>query len=478
MMKKYIYILLFITWGMSSCEDYLEVDPKNLTAIKTYKDVKVLMGACLSEYTQGSNINNVEPLFSNPNFYKAFVFYSGQLDDENYLNNWWGRNNRGLFYQSLQWYYEPLHSGLWNNLYSSIGFYNTVIDELGKINGVSEDEANIILGEARFLRAWNLFKLMQYFSPYHDNRLGIPVNLNAEDVLSYDSKRRTQTEVYEIILHELNEILSYATKPTSYNLFYDKQLTHALLAQVYLFKGGSGAGVDTDYDKAAEHAEKAMEGKQLLSLSEFNNMFEVKERGVDKEHKNALLVCTKFSASFELRDVACGYAAYGMPNLASEKCMQLFSEHDVRNTWVDKQTGAIGKFKELALEYDSYFFFRIADLQLIVAEAYARKGDNTKAIVALEKLQENRIEGYPGYTGNNVLQEILTERKREFCFEFDMIWLDMVRSGEGFSRPAIDNPELDAYILATDDYRFTQPIPSNSELENNKIEQNPDWNLH
>ncbi|MDQ2178455.1 RagB/SusD family nutrient uptake outer membrane protein [Marinifilum sp. D714] len=478
-MKKITYILLVLVWGFSSCEGYLEVEPKNLTVVKTYDDVKTLMGACLSEYTQGSSVSNVSPFYSDERFFKTFIYYSGQLDDEVYLDNWWGRNNRGIFYESLQWYNKNFHSNLWNNLYSSIGYYNTVLGELDALGGITEDEANIIQAEAKFLRAWNLLKLIQYFSPYDRDDLGIPVNLNADDVLSYDSERKTQTEVYAIIIKELEDILSYKTEPTEFSLFYDARLVNALLAKVYHFKGASGAGVEGDYDMAIEYATKAMEGKKLASIDEFDDMFDIQESGIEKENPTALLVCTPFGYTNEYRDAVCGIALYNMPNYASERISNLMSDNDIRNAWVNNVDKSISKFKHFySYGINPYFFFRIADLHLIIAESYARKGDMAEAKTYLEEFQSNRITDYTEFTGSDVLQEILDERKREFCFEFDMLWLDMVRTRKGFTRSAIDNEDVESYTLEDGDYRLTQPIPFNSELENNNIEQNPGWNLH
>ncbi|MGQ1785536.1 MULTISPECIES: RagB/SusD family nutrient uptake outer membrane protein [unclassified Saccharicrinis] len=491
-MKKILYILLVFAWGLSSCEDYLEVEPKNQVVVSTYNDVKATMGSCLAIYTKGNDFGYGQPFYSDPDNYRIFTYYSGVLDDTKYLSNWWGTNHRSTFHSSLQWYNESLHPELWTNLYSGIGFFNNVLYDLGEVD-VTEDEANLIKGEAKFLRAWYLYKLMQYFSPYGNNNLGIPVNLNAEDVLSYDASRKTQEEVYAIIISELEEILTYSTEPTSFSLFYDKQMVNALLAQVYWFKGGSGAGMESDYDNAIKYAQTAMLGEELASLSEFGNMFKIDDNGTSKDNSNALLVCTPFGYTHSslFTEVVCGYAAYGMNNFASERLYSLYSSDDVRNAWVNSipgdpadffapKLGAINKFSNLqGQSFTSFFFFRIADLQLIIAESYARKGDNASAVSELEKFQMNRYNGYVSYTGSDVLQDILDERTKEFCFEYDKVWLDMVRTGKGFTRPAVDlTEEGTTYTLEDNDYRLTQPIPLVAELEENRIEQNPGWNFN
>ena len=85
----------------------------------------------------------------------------------------------------------------------------------------------------------------------------------------------------------------------------------------------------------------------------------------------------------------------------------------------------------------------------------------------LEDFQKHRYSNYNGYQGNDLLQEILNERRREFCYEYDMRWCDLIRTQKGWTRNSYKNEEA-----AT---RFCMPIPLNEELQYNNIEQNPGW---
>ena len=53
----------------------------------------------------------------------------------------------------------------------------------------------------------------------------------------------------------------------------------------------------------------------------------------------------------------------------------------------------------------------------------------------------------------------------------------MKRLGLKVSRLGInkDGAGMREYALEADDYRYTLPIPEDSELDYNKIEQNPGW---
>jgi hypothetical protein len=122
-------------------------------------------------------------------------------------------------------------------------------------------------------------------------------------------------------------------------------------------------------------------------------------------------------------------------------------------------------------------FFHVSEMHLIIAESYARKGDTAEAKKWLEDFQRNRIRDYAGYTGNDLIQEIMNERRREFCFEYDMGWCDRIREQKGWSRNSYQDPENPVYTIDDNDYRFCLPIPLSEELQYNNIEQNPGWGM-
>ena len=124
---------------------------------------------------------------------------------------------------------------------------------------------------------------------------------------------------------------------------------------------------------------------------------------------------------------------------------------------------------------ESHILFRYADLLLIEAEAKARQND-LEAINLLNEFKASKIPGYAGYSGNDVLGEILKERRKEFGLEELMRWIDMKRLGVTVTREATgDNNYVQVYTLEANDYRYTLPIPVEEELLHHNIPQNPGW---
>lgn len=478
-----IVIYLLLALGFTSCEKYLEVSPTNTLVVKNYEDVKALMGAHIRMWNKYDNaLSGTSIPFKNEDLYIFFAFYSDDLNTDRFMENQMCSYNwEGIFIESLDWMNESVPGILWSEFFSNIGFYNTIIDG---VNGVeaTEEEKDIVRNEAKFLRAWYLFKLSQYFSPYKHNELGIPLNLESGKVGESDTRRRTQAEVYDIIIADLMAIVdSKATPRNNYNVFFDKKLAHALLAEVYLFKGGSGAGVQEDYIRAVAHAQTALEGRELLPVQNYKPFTTFSGTGIFKDTEEALLSLVWYNYYYKGMYYIMNpyYTQY-----PSDAVYQLYTDDDVRKTKffgqnkiVTKFDGAIdspyGTYQNLVFNY-----FHVAEMYLIVAESYFRSGDEKNARIWLENFQRCRYLNYNGYRGSDLLKDILGERRKEFFLEQDIRWCDLIREPKGWTRKSYKNEETASFTIEDNDYRFCLPIPVEQELQYNNIQQNPGWGMH
>ena len=186
-----------------------------------------------------------------------------------------------------------------------------------------------------------------------------------------------------------------------------------------------------------------------------------------------------FRSANEARYVV-GNAASSFPQYVypSSNLYSLYKDNDIRKTKFFNENQAVIKYKNITTGYISvelYQFWSAAEMYLIIAESYTRAGNTSEGKKWLEDFQRQRYLNYNGYSGNNLLQEILDERRREFCFDYDMRWCDLTRLQTGWSRSSYGDEENPTYTLEDNDYRFTLPIPVKEELQYNDIEQNPGW---
>ncbi|WP_278832785.1 RagB/SusD family nutrient uptake outer membrane protein [Porphyromonas cangingivalis] len=479
-----LYIgFLILAFGLTGCKKYLEVKPTNELTISTYDDVKALLGAHLKTFESGRNYLSaagISPFYMGSQEYLYAHFYSDEFDINLYMN-FLTQNNSADFVPSLKWEHEFAPGEIWEQYYKSIGFYNMILSELRKNSSGDKERDEQIAGEAKILRAWYFFRLMQYFMPYNEAQLGLPLNTDPDAVGSYDSRRKTQAENYDFLISELNEVLSYSFKVRSeYNIFYDERIAHALLAQIYLHKGGSGAKQSDDYDKAILHAKKVLDSgldytilrPVLPTSADSPQIF-----GGTTKRKHALFVAIQGTNEMEY---VWGVPYYEIPQYPSKELLELFQPNDKRYRRnfreFDDGLGIVKYEATFLYAYSMYEFFTAAEMKLIIAESYARKGDEASALRELTEFASSRYEGYQRNESKTVLQNILDERRREFCFDFTMRWLDLTRLQTGFKRSLRRAGQEDqVFEIKDNDHHFCMPIPNKEERIENPIPQNPGW---
>lgn len=78
-----------------------------------------------------------------------------------------------------------------------------------KPEDILKPEYETITGEVKTIRAYYIFKLLQFFAPYNSDKLGIPLNLDSR--MLFPEGWLSQREVYRIVIRELEDVLEYET---------------------------------------------------------------------------------------------------------------------------------------------------------------------------------------------------------------------------------------------------------------------------
>ncbi len=503
-MKK-ITILLLLCAGLfiSSCDKYLDVDPANVKAIGAIEDIKGMLGGYL--YTiAGESGNSYRAWYEEDiNFmldgdvFRMFTYYDNSMDHTKSFENRNGEQYEEDIAKALNWSSIEVHEKIWRLGYKTIGLMNRVLGELETLNAEDSDLKQQVMGEAKVIRVWNAMKLLQYFAPFTNNELGIPLRFDAEDLVSAADPRRPQTEIFEMLISELKEVLDYTALPQKdYNVFYRKNIVNGILAQLYLYKATGPAKAEDDWANARTYAMAAMQGKYLAtSTDELKTVFFLDATKIEYDSPYGGILFFWGSkiggGSFTswiwgtpfYRDL--GYSPYyytGRP--LHPELIALYDENDLRmeelmfiynttyyenNKWLTEGNGKAGDAR------NTYQLLRTAELHLIVAETYAREGNDATAKQWLDEFKAARNTTY--YASTDILTEIMNERKKEFFTEYDITWLDMKRNEMSLTHEFIDPIEgLQTVTLESNDYRFAFFIPVESELSvNPNLEQNPGW---
>jgi len=138
-----------------------------------------------------------------------------------------------------------------------------------------------------------------------------------------------------------------------------------------------------------------------------------------------------------------------------------------------------------AADRDDTKILRLADVILIAAEAYYNTSDPDNANLYLNFVAKKRDPSFAGYasTGTQILEDILTERRKELAFEGGRFW-DLVRLKRTWTKVINQNPLKSISINAANNSNasfskitpLVYPIPQ-AEIDANKnITQNPEFN--
>ena len=130
----------------------------------------------------------------------------------------------------------------WELGYRTIGNCNKVIEMGNELGSNITDEEKVIVGENYYLRALSYFLLVNEFAqPYSNNPTqnpGLPLKLTS-DPDDLPQSRSTVAEIYDQVVKDLQDAISYMTLPAGMSpknsCYATKEAAEALLARVYLY---------------------------------------------------------------------------------------------------------------------------------------------------------------------------------------------------------------------------------------------------
>lgn len=481
-MRKYKILLIVLLAGLMSCSKFLDVTPKNVISMDDMPSIKKSLAGFLYNVTKNSGGFNGNSLPYSPLGKIEFNFlgYTEEWDLAKYANTEMTESK----IKFVNWKEEGT-AGAWNLYYSAIGFMNLILFESAKVEG-EQEMRDYVMGEAYAFRAYCFFKLVQYYSPYKDNALGVPICLESyEDFEKLTFARSTQKEVYAQVISDITEALQLLERTASrqsYNILYQESVLNRMMAEVYHYKALSAAAETDDWKNAALWAAKETEGRTLESdPTMLKKIFDSDLVTLNDDPECAARIqspgsgfYTPFNQSYASNEF---YLTYLNNNNDVRKSFYYKGSYtpDVYTLTVDK-FNSNGPLAPYGWSNYVYCGFRLAEAFLIQAEALAMSDKLPEAKAIFTRFKEARYTGAITVPAEKeaLLQDIYRERKIEFFAEGDYSWLDMKRLG-ATAEHTVDGI---TYKLEKDDWRYTFPIPS-GEIEHNKyIRQNPGWILN
>ncbi|MCG9971800.1 RagB/SusD family nutrient uptake outer membrane protein [Christiangramia crocea] len=412
--------LLALTLLFTGCDDKLDLEPRQEisagTAISTGENVKNILIGVYNETAQDDSYGGYLQLMADLYGFTDQATWGGTFQQPRQVFN------KSIFVDN------SFVRDLWLNGYEAINQANLVLDYADLVD---EEEREIVMGEAYFLRALNYFDLNRFFSS-PDNSLGVPLTLDGITDYSQnlEIERAPADQVYTQVVSDLEKAIQFL--PASNGIFADQYSAQALLARVQLHLG--------NYEAARDAADGVIEnsGHSLTGMysEAFNNDEDSSEdvfafQVTSQDGENLLVV--------HYADQSNG--GRGGDVTVNEEYLNMFGDSDDRGSffYTSAQNGGT-----LTSKYTNQFgnipLIRLAEMYLIRAEANERLGTDVGA-TPLEDVNVVRERANAGLLSEVTLDDILRERELELMFEGFLIF-DYTRTGRSVGEIPADSPRL------------------------------------
>jgi hypothetical protein len=454
MKKILIFSLFIVALGLISCKKFLDTNPPKteLTGITVFSNDGTATGALTSIYSQ----------MENEGFIYNLIRQTGLSSDEfvNYDNTTGGID---LAFNNL----TPENGiilGTWSSCYKYIYQANAIIEGLEISTGVTQATKQRLTGEAKFIRAFCYFYLVNLFGD-------VPIIRSTDFRSNANKTRDPRNDVYNFLIEELKSAASLLSEDyvdgnntlSSERVRPNKWTATALLARAYLYIGN--------------WSEAELESSKIISA---NSVYTILPDLSMVFLKNSREAIWQIMATAPLRNSYPGSLLIltGTPSTVSlrPELVNSFQNSDNRKqTWINSivvgsQTYffpfkyKVGQNSSTITEYT--MILRLSEQYLIRAEARARQNNFSEANSDL-----NTIRTRAGLTPLSIslpelLDNINNERKLELFTELGDRWINLKRTNTADAILSIVkgnnwNPTDQLY-----------PIPQTEILRNPNLTQN------
>ncbi|PWG80233.1 RagB/SusD family nutrient uptake outer membrane protein [Pararcticibacter amylolyticus] len=528
-MNNYNYKILamatVLSLAFSSCKKDLDLTPTNdITADKAYADFSGYQSGVAKVYgsyatpsnigTGTSDVSGQDPGFAD--FLRGY-WNLQELPTDEAACAWIGDAGGGI--QGLDYNSYVPSNVLILGMYARSMYQISVVNEFLRestdakvasrgITGNDAQEIKYFAAEARFIRAFQYWVLMDFF--------GNPPFITEENKVGKESPQQiTRAKLFEYVESELLAIEPLLKETNEYGRV-TKAADWALLARLYL-----NAGVYTGtnkYNEAAQYAGKVISSGHYSLHPVYANLFKgdndknnpevilsINYDGVKTQNYGGTTYLINAAVNGDMGPVGFGIPNGGwggnrsrpnLPNLFGDykntkdkRAMFWGDNPNITDISIFKQGLAVTKFTNLTSTgttppsvggtYCSTDFplFRLAEMYLVYAEAVARGGSGSTA-TALGYLNLLRQRAYGDASGNlssYTVDDILNERGRELYWE-GFRRTDLIRYSKYTS---------DTYLWpfkggiaagkGLEAYKTLYPLPVSDVIANTNLTQNPGY---
>ncbi|WP_036674435.1 RagB/SusD family nutrient uptake outer membrane protein [Pedobacter heparinus] len=451
--NKLLLFIVIVTSVHSSCKSFLDIDPPKDSA--TPNEMFANDATATSAITGIYNRMGLSGAFSgNQN---SISVLCGLSADE--LRSY--SSSLDVFYKNdLPTTNTTIETRLWQEPYAYIYTANAVLDGLKSAQGVSAKTKSQLEGEAKFVRAFCYFYLVNLFGD-------VPLILITDYSINQQAGRSSKEDIYTQIISDLidAENLLPSSYITTERVRPNKWTATALLSRTYLYTQKWGL--------AAQKAGEVIDQRTIYNI--VDNLDQV-----FLKNSNETIWQLMPTAGSNTKEGALFILTTAPTNVAlSPDFVTAFETGDNRKTkWISQFSNSTGTYSYpfkykirttvngIISEYS--MVLRLAEMYLIRAEALAnlQQADLALADINLIRKRAGLIIPLANLTSAQCLTEIEKQRRFELFSEWGHRWLDLKRTNRA---SAILEPIKSSSWNDTD---VLYPIPENERARNQNIGQN------
>jgi hypothetical protein len=428
-----LFLLAIVIVISTGCRKLVAIDPPptSQTSDNVYNNDATASAVFIGLYSSFSNLNPVRALTIG-----SISLATGLSADELTLFGGSGNANQSL----VQFYQNKLIAGLssssayslWSDFYSKIYIVNIALERLTVSAGLTPAVKEHLIGEAKFLRAFFYFYLVNLYGD-------VPLTTMGDYRVNSTIARSPKADVYKQIIRDLKDaqvmlpdgyVGADAKTVTSERVRPNKWAATALLARVYLYT--------SQWSDAEAQATSIINNRVKYDTTLLNNVFlrnsseaiwqlQPVNAGWNTEDAQAFILPPSGPTANSTSE---GYPVYLSPQLVSA-----FETNDQRKiNWTGSVTIYNYPFKYKSATINApvteyLMVLRLAEQYLIRAEARTRQNKTTGAKTDLNVIRTRaRLPNTTANDETSLLNAILHERQVELFTEWGNRWLDLKRT--------------------------------------------------
>lgn len=430
--RLFKYSLILIALVTFSCEDMLDVTIRSsITGENFWK----------SEGDFEPYLNGIYARFRSHNDYLGFGEDRSEM---------WKQGMNARFTSAWAHNMQPGNTVDWTGYYGTIGHCNLLLEKMDAWQFSNTALKNRVMAQTYAMRAAMYFLLARVWGD---------VPLVLKSVVDENEPLYPRSPVADVFA-QINSDIIKALELFPEDGFVDKYrwskpAVYALLADVKMWTGKVLGGGTADFNAAVNAISEIEKSGVVLLTTPYGTVFDNRRNNeiifslylnraeftsgaytnmmprVDtsgnSDNANELPLSLVGQQAYVLSDMALAlFQKYPQDRRIPRTYISELSRGVVRNVWPNKFIGT--RFPDDRIPDSDFIIYRLSDMLLLKAEAYAALNQIDNALLNLNKVRQRA--GIPAFTETSkalVEREILDERGRELFAEMKR-WYDLVRA--------------------------------------------------